>query len=286
MLKYVSKFVLEIFPSVVATIVGAYIVNHYIVAKPADAPVTAAVSTAAPQAAADAKTVDKAATPDVKSSDGAKPSEPSAAKGKGTSEKAAIDKAPEKSADKPAETASVPVETRRHQPAAREKAAARAAPAAVAPSVATASAAPLSEAADDRRDANDLARAAIERLRNSGEAPRAPESVRVQQTPGVQEAPRAVSATPVQPLPPPIMVSTPSTEAFNPNAASAGRPPYAPEQRADDPRRLRPPGDIPTASRPLDLQADATGSTRPDRTSVADDMLSAAKSVFHAVLPK
>lgn len=50
--KYLSKFVLEILPSVVATIIGAYIVNHYIVAKPAtDAPVTAAVSTVDPKAA-------------------------------------------------------------------------------------------------------------------------------------------------------------------------------------------------------------------------------------------
>ena len=45
MLKYVSKFALDILPSVVATIIGAYIVNHYIVAKPADAPAAAAVST-------------------------------------------------------------------------------------------------------------------------------------------------------------------------------------------------------------------------------------------------
>ena len=48
MLKYVSKFAMDILPSVVATIIGAYIVNHYIVTKPgADAPVAAAVSPAA-----------------------------------------------------------------------------------------------------------------------------------------------------------------------------------------------------------------------------------------------
>src|SRR3954469_19331847 len=45
MLKYLSKFVLEILPSVVATIIGAYIVNHYIAPKSAvDAPVAASVS--------------------------------------------------------------------------------------------------------------------------------------------------------------------------------------------------------------------------------------------------
>ncbi len=39
MLKYVSKFAMDILPSVVATIIGAYIVNHYIVTKPgADTP--------------------------------------------------------------------------------------------------------------------------------------------------------------------------------------------------------------------------------------------------------
>src|SRR3978361_2368052 len=52
MLKtYVSKFAMDILPSVAATIIGAYIVNHYIVAKPAaDAP-AAALSAAAPKAA-------------------------------------------------------------------------------------------------------------------------------------------------------------------------------------------------------------------------------------------
>ena len=50
MLKYVSKFAMDILPSVVATIIGAYIVNHYIITKPAaDAPVAAAVSSADPK---------------------------------------------------------------------------------------------------------------------------------------------------------------------------------------------------------------------------------------------
>ena len=45
MLKIVSKFAMDILPSVIATIIGAYIVNHYIATKPAaDAPPVAAVS--------------------------------------------------------------------------------------------------------------------------------------------------------------------------------------------------------------------------------------------------
>ncbi|MDB5549611.1 MAG: hypothetical protein JWP21_3058, partial [Tardiphaga sp.] len=33
MLKWLNKFVLDIMPSVAATIIGAYIVNHYIIPK-------------------------------------------------------------------------------------------------------------------------------------------------------------------------------------------------------------------------------------------------------------
>src|ERR1700748_3186273 len=46
MMNYLKKFALEILPSVAATVIGAYIVNHYI-SKPAnDAPVAAAVAPA------------------------------------------------------------------------------------------------------------------------------------------------------------------------------------------------------------------------------------------------
>jgi hypothetical protein len=276
MLKYVSKFVLDVFPSVIATIIGAYIVNHYIVNKPAEAPVATAVSTVDP--AADPKRTDaKAAKSDAKGSetlsDVATAPEPAAAK-KATSDKTSL-----------TETASLPAETRRHQPSNHDKTIAKAAPtpvqtpapavAAVAPSaVAPSEAGPTQE---ERRDANELARAAIERLRGSGEASRAPEAS------GVQDSPRVVAA-PVPPLPPAIMVSTPSRDAFNPNGASSLRPSYVPGARLDDPRRPTPPADIP-ASPPMDLHAEATASI-PAHATVADDVLSAAKSVFHAVLPR
>jgi hypothetical protein len=55
--------------------------------------------------------------------------------------------------------------------------------------------------------------------------------------------------------------------------------------RLDDPLRPTPPADIPPP-RPLDLRADASEPAARDHTTVADDMLSAAKSVFQAVLPK
>jgi hypothetical protein len=315
MLKYVSKFTLDVLPSLLATVIGAYIVNHYIVSKP-DAPVAAAASTADPKG--DAKTA-KAETSDV-----ANVPEPGVrAKGisekavleKSTAEKPAADKpAADKTADKPAETASIPSETRRHQPAAREKTVAKTVPApqpsfapAVVPVVATPSvvAAPnpvppveAATPAEERRDANDLARAAIERLRGmTDSSPHAQEAARTADTPRIPDAPRVVSAPPVdaprimaappvRPLPPPIMVSTPPGGALDPAAASPqGKPPYADAARIGDARRPTPPADIP-ASQPLDLRAEAAEPVARDHRNVAEDMLSAAKSVFHAVLPK
>jgi len=303
MLKYVSKFALDILPSVVATIIGAYIVNHYIVTKPgADAPVAAAVSTTEPKA--DAKGAPETATASETSSGVANIPEPGV-KAKGISEKAILEKSAaekpaEKSADKPTETASIPVETRRHQP--REKAIAKSIPAPVQPSApvsvpvvavpTTAPPAPPVEAAtapEERRDANDLARAAIERLRGAGDGlPRAQEAARIPDAARVPDQSRIVSAPPVRPLPPPIMVSTPQAETFeSASGSSQMKPPYAGAARIDDPRRPTPPADIPeVSSRPLDLHAEATEPSAQEHTTVAEDMLSAAKSVFHAVLPK
>ena len=306
MLKYVSKFTLDVLPSLLATVIGAYIVNHYIVSKP-DAPVAAATSTADPKA--DAKAA-KAETSDV-----ANIPEPGV-RAKGISEKAVLDKSAaekpaDKTADKPAETASIPSDTRRHQPAAREKTVAKTVPApqpaapAVVPVVATpnvvAAPTPPAEAAtpaEERRDANDLARAAIERLRGitdssprtqeaarAADTPRSPDAPRVAPAPSV-EASRIVPAPSVRPLPPPIMVSTPPGEALDSTAASSqAKPPYADAARIGDARRPTPPADIPV-SPPLDLRAEATEPVAREHRNVAEDMLSAAKSVFHAVLPK
>jgi hypothetical protein len=292
--KYISKFTIDILPSVLATIIGAYIVNHYIVGKPADAPVAAAVSASDPAKADSRASESVAAIPEA------------GVKAKGISEKAILEKtATEKPTmvDRPAETANLPAETRRHQPALREKAVAKAvqtpgpAPAQTpAPAAASAAPTPPVEAAvapEEKRDANDLARAAIERLRGTPEAsPRVQEAVRVPETSRVPEAPRAseaphvASAPAVQPLPPPIMVSTPNSEAVNPATSSLPmKPPYGSAMR-DDPRRPTPPADIPSSSLPVDIRAEVELAAPRQRTSVAEDVLSAAKSVFHAVLPR
>jgi hypothetical protein len=315
--KYITKFTVDILPSVAATVIGAYIVNHYIVTKPGtDAPVAAAVSTAKPDSAkVDSKSAAKA--PET-SSDVTNVREPGV-KAKGISEKAIFEKtASEKPAEnvteKPSETASIPADTRRHSPAPREKAAAKTATAPVtapvpapvavaAPVVSAPNPAPPAEAAnaqEDRRDANDLARAAIERLRGSNdgapsksqdkaqektqEAARAPEAVRAPDAARIPDAPRVVTGPAMRPLPPPIMVSTPANEAIDSRPGSSPRQPYAEGARNDDPSRPTPPAEIP--SKPLDLRAEAAAPAVRERTSVAEDMLSAAKSVFHAVIPK
>jgi len=297
--KYLSKFTIDILPSVAATVIGAYIVNHYIVTKPAaDAPVAAAVS------AADPKTAAK--SPEVRTGDvGNLPA--AGVKAKGISEKAIFEKtaaerptvvekveakadlkADTKPADAPVESASIPAEPRPARAAAREKEKIRVvlpSPVqAVTPAVATVPpSAPVVETAavpEDRRDANDLARAAIERLRVNNDGLPRPSDARVPESPRI-ETPRVAVAPALRPLPPPITVSTPSGgETFD-----HGRPPYADDASAD-PRHPTPPAEIPV-SRPLDLRADvAEPSVRERSTAVAEDVLSTAKSLFHAVLPK
>jgi hypothetical protein len=269
--KYLSKFTIDILPSILATIVGAYIVNHYIIPKASpDRPAAAVASTPA-----EPKPDTKAATakPAENSADLANLPESAPAK---AGDKPVVEKA---SIEKP-EAATAP-EPRRHQPALREKAAAKPAPAAPAPVLATVGTAPAANAsADERRDANDLARAAIERLNRSEprpqEAARALETPRAPEAPRVQEAARTVSPPSMQQLPPPIVVATPSVEKLDPMPS--------PQSERSEARRMRPPGEIP-APQPVDLQADA-GTPRSERTNVAEDVLSAAKSVFNSVIPR
>src|SRR3954469_18309743 len=239
--KYISKFTIDILPSVLATIIGAYIVNHYIVTKP-DAPAAAVAST--PQKTGTASDVAGIPEPGIKA--------------KGVSEKALLEKTASErpaTADRPAETASLPAEPHRAQPAPREKPAARAAQ--TPPSLAPVAPVEAAAAAEEKRDATDLARAAIERLRSSSEAqPRVQEAARVPEAPRVYEAPK-VTAPAAQPLPPPIMVPAPGNEAVSPGTGS-GSPLVRPASaQIDDPQRPTPPADIPS-SRPLDLRAEVT----------------------------
>ena len=348
MLNYLKKFAVDIFPSVAATVIGAYIVNHYIVAKPnADAPPAAAASTADPKGDGKTEAKSEASKPD------AKPAEttasvsnlpPAGVKAKGISEKGIMEKtaaerpaaaekaqgkteakADEKADGKAVDTKSgdtKSAEAKSAEPRTEkirvilpspiqpvQSSAAPVAPAPAAPVAVTtpvvpfeaAAVAPAPAAPEERRDANDLARAAIERLRaNSDAAPRAPETAsthdqrkEAQPREVSKEAPKVatvpapthapVAGPALRPLPPPIMVAGPPAGDPLGQAPSQQRPPYA---ETANPNRPIPPADIPV-SRPLDLRADmAEPSVRDRATAAAEDALSTAKSIFHAVLPK
>jgi hypothetical protein len=297
MLKYVRKFTVDILPSIAATIIGAYIVNHYIVAKPsADAPAGLAAPTAHPKKAEvknDAKPSDPAALVSNVPETGVKPrgllEKPPTEKTAGE-KPAFVEKPAEKSGDKSSETASIPTQTRRHQPGPRERAkpvampsqpsapAVTVAPVIATPSIAAPSIAPATEAAnapDDHRDANELARAAIERLRSAEGSPRAKEPARAPEPTGLVAAQPAAPSPSARPLPPAV-VSTPAAETL---PVTVG---------IDNSRRPSPPAEIPVGSSlqpPLDLRAEAQPPRR-EHSSVAEEMLLAAKSVFHSVLPK
>lgn len=325
MLKYLAKISMDIFPSVLATIIGAYIVNHYINARPA-ADTPAAVMAPA-NAGKNAKPADVANLPAP------------GVKAKGVSEKSISEKnvSDKPAAEKPAETK--PAETKaaetkaadevasRGRTPAHEKAVAKSSSVASTPAapsaapVVEASSAPAAASPAATPDANDLARAAIERLRKSPEgkaaekaaeaksteikpseikpveaksseikaAERTPEPA-VQEASRIPEAPRNVTAVPsmVRPLPPPINVSTPSPDAYGSGGSSQANPPYTASVGNDNPNRLTPPADIPVPviAPPLDLRADAGAAAPRPKTNVADEMLSGMKSMFHAVLPK
>jgi hypothetical protein len=288
MLNYLKKFTLEILPSLAATVLGAYIVNHYI-NKPADPAPPAAVSSA------DAKKGD----PRLDAKAEAKPAETSAdlantpapgVTAKGISERSMLEnRAAEKPAEvkpsdirvidlnvkgeKPTETASIPTEPRRNASTPRvekEKAVAKSTPApAAAMSPAEAAAAP---------DANDLARAAIERLRGGDHASRPQEAARSPDASRVSEAAHGAAAQSLRPLPPPIMVA-PSGEE------SGANPPYTASVQPADPNRLVPPAEIPPPPRPLaGLRNEAANAMSRTKT-VTEDVFTAAKSMFQAVIP-
>jgi len=291
MLKYLTKFALDVLPSVVATILGAYIVNHYINTKSdSDAPAAAMVAPANPNAKkGGGKPVETAKIPEP------------GIKAKGISERAMIEKSVSEglAVVKPAEakpTEAKPTETKPAEAKSTEVKSTEVKPVEEKPVEAksvelksvepkpTETANASSEARragaprEERRDANDLARAAIERLRNS--------TANVSESGArTQEAPRAVGTSPIRPLPPPITVSTPPADAYN--APPSANPPYTASIRNDDPNRPTPPAEIPSPP-PLDLRAAANeaASARDRAKAVAEDMLSAAKSVFHTVLPQ
>jgi hypothetical protein len=294
--KLFTKYFLEVVPSIVATVVGAYIVTHYINAKSdADKP-KAAIST--PQTLKADDSGDKAAKAESAKAEAARLKAEKLALEKAAAERAAVDraenarKAAEKLAADKAAVEKAAAERNMAEKAASEKAAAEkreratAKVAPVAPPSSEANAAP-----DDKRDANDLARAAIERLRKAtpqSSEPRASEAARAEE-PAKREserakvnsvvyAPAAVPQQPaLQPLPPAVTVAPPPSEAaLTAPPAPFPTPTDSSEASVNDPSRPMPPGEIP----PRDIRAHERG------RSVAEGVVSAARSVFQSVLPE
>src|SRR5438477_318461 len=161
----------------------------------------------------------------------------------------------------------------------------------------------IKAAPEEKRDANELARAAIERLRGAVDTANAsgpgqqgaragiaqsPQPVQepapvVMQTPLVQRAP-AATASMVAPLPPPVIVAAPygrrpaTQEPVQPSGPEEARPPQA--ARAAD--RPVPPAEIPASQRPFDIQAEAAPV---EHASLAEHVLATTKSLFRALTP-
>jgi hypothetical protein len=268
MLGYLSKFVLQMLPTISATVIGAYIVTTWINPKtPADP-----AKIAAQQAAKAVPAAEELAVPDApvapapvatKSAEAAEATKPA--------ETSKPDKEPAKAASAPDSVRIIPIVK---QPAA----------AAELPVTAPASAPPAETvaAAEERKNANELARAAIQRLRGGSESAHvmdgpvkpAASAIRVQQA---RVAPEPLQASPLATVAPPL-----------PPAVSIASPRYSQIEVADQlapgqPERPTPPGEIPTERQPLGLQASHRVGENP---SFADDFVSATKSFFRAITPQ
>jgi len=180
-------------------------------------------------------------------------------------------------------------------PPAAPKAVAKTTPAPAAPSTAPVETA--SVPAEDHRDANDLARAAIERLRKEDgqshpqEASRTPDAPRPLEVPHTVAPPMPPVATAsVRPLPPPItVIAAPDDGQGNNQSNGQGNmatnpPPYTASINPDNPNRLVPPADIPPPP-PIDLLRARADKLATRTNNVAQDVLSKTKSMFHSLLP-
>ena len=257
MLGYLSKFVLQMLPTISATVIGAYIVSTWINPKTAPAPsrVAAQSQQAAKPTPAPAEPHVVAAPVEEKSTEAAEPAQPvKAASG--------------------ADTIRIIPIVKERAPAAGALASAPTPVPAPEPGVAA-------ERKEKEKDANELARAAIQRLRGGAETARVAEEPAkpAAVAPRVQQ----VRAAPEQLLPAATVVSAPPL----PPAVTIAAPRYPQDDGAvraspGQSDRLAPPAEIPAARAPLNLQATHRVADNP---SLADDFLSATKSFFRAITP-
>ena len=291
MLKYVSKFAMDILPSVVATIIGAYIVNHYIVTKPDAAPVAAAVSSADPKKAKTRRR--RKAVRRIR-----RRRQPPASRGsrrRASPKRPCSSKPPPKSRQWSKSLRKSPLTSRRRPrasrqtPAVTQPAPARKGDRQVCPGAGRAGCRHLSSPRQipprlsrprSRRKSiatpTNLARAAIERLRGTGDG-----SPRPQEAARVPDAPRVAAAPPWQRPSRPLRAVRPLAAAdhgLHPrrrklqSGAGISQPALRGRRAIDDPRRPTPPADIPEPRR-RSICAPRPWSRRREHTKVAEDML-------------
>jgi hypothetical protein len=271
MLSYLSKFVLQMLPTISATVIGAYIVTTWI--NPKAQPERVKVATPA-QPAAKASPV--APVPDAAAAEAKSSAPDRAASGSAEIKPAEVKLGEAAEGAKPVKAAKGP-DNIRIIPIVKQ-------PAPATDVAATTSTPETVPAADDRKDATELARAAIQRLRGGSETERAAgEPARPPAHAGRVQQARAAAEAP-QSLPPPATVASAPPL---PPAVSIAAPRYPEEELADQAplaqaERLTPPGEIPVERNPLSIQASHRVAETP---SLADDFLSATKSFFRAITP-
>jgi hypothetical protein len=261
MLKSASKLFLEIFISVVATVVGSYFAHRYITDKSAaDAPVAAAVSTVDPRMA-DARAASEAVKPDVTASvgrsDAVSAPGPAATIGSRIVSKTNDEKAAPP-ADKPAEPTNAPAPP--HQSFRHEK------------PISKAKATPAPETAVALAS-RDVGRAATERFRNSNASLLPDASPRPQET---------YRDNGVSPPPEPLMRSSPFvSRVLNPiiRVATLLLPPSpALIGRDDKPRPQTSPDDILSSSSAIRRQPEITKPLSTERARDTNDVPSSWRS--------
>ena len=248
MLNYLSKFVLQMLPTISATVIGAYIVATWINPKTPREPAKVTAPAAQPAQDVSANPVDAKASA-ARSAEAANP-----AKAASVTEKVRV----------------IPIAK---SPAQSNEAASADTTDAVAT---TASVERKDAGKDPGKDANELARAAIQRQRGTeAVTARTSDEPMKPTTPVVRTPPaRAGTETPM-----PVATVAPPL----PPAVSIGPPRIAAPGSTDEMTgRLTPPAEIPAARNPLNLQASA----RVENPSIADDFLSATKSFFRAITPQ
>lgn len=247
MLKFISKFVLNIFPSVAASVIGAYIVNNYIYisAKPAESPSAIAASMFAPKA------------------DGTR-------------------------ADNVPSVTPIPVNIKVVEAEAPIAAPERAEPGMVVPASETTTAGRDKRSAVHMRNAHPLARSTGERPSVANRGGRLAETSALSRE--RVHAGIATTST-ARSLPPPNQILMPAVDIVpdeqNREAAAQARIGTAASPTHVGQDRIIPPAtELPLMKRLSVFSTDVETTLVSQTQSAADGLVTTAKSVFHAVLPR